>query len=320
MTQRYLALLLTACCISGIPSAASAGIISSFLTFDGPVHHTTNAFGQPFQGGGEDKLDDESRARHIDLGPAGFSAGDIIFGMISISDIDSSNAPNADIGQTEQIALVYSLKIGGAAGTVYAPGSVIPLVAVGDVLNAYDLRNLLHLDISGAAGLNDSSVFVAVTTPTGTMEGGVSPLNFDKASAELEVKEFNSSNSFGNAWSWEVTGGLVSGTDFVEFNFAPQGSTIGTQFGGFTIQKHDFGSGIIFLPVDVAHTSPGTVTTHDVVLSIATVETTGDAPWDFADQSQFLINATPEPASMVVWGGLATIGLCVTAARRRRAK
>lgn len=311
-----LALAVSVCVLDG---SSKASILGSFLTHDGPIHHDLS-FGSPFQGGGEDNIDDESRASYINadgsvdlLGAPTFSAGDVVFGMITISDIDPSGAPNSNIGQTEQLAILFSTVLGGAAGTVYAPGTIIPLIPVADAGNAYDLRNLLDATISGAASLNDDSVFVVVGNETGTDEGGTDPLNFSEATAEAEIGLF--ANASG--WFWEMTGGLVEDHDFFDFNFVGPPGAIGLEAGGFSVQSHDLG-GVAFLPVDVANAAGTAITTHDLTLDFGSVFATGDSPWTFEDEATFTINTyVPEPATIAVWSILAGIGGIVGMRRLR---
>ncbi len=305
----------SALCVA-FSASANAGVISSLLTFDGPVHHTLNAFGSPTTGGGEDQLNDESRGKLVDPGSDGFSTGDILFGMITISDVDSSGVPNVGVGAFQQIAMVYAAKI--LAPVSGDPAGFFRLGAVGDSTNAHDLRKLLDstLGTSAALGLDDSSVFVMLGNQTGThpSEGGsaADPLNFDLGTPELELLEFNS----GNGWAWEATGGIVTSTDYFQAQLALSGDL--TEKGGFSIQKHDFGSGTVFLPVDVKSLL-GAITTHDVILFNGTVTATSDAPWDFEDQSAFVVNAVPEPATLGIWTGILVAFGAARVKRRIRA-
>src|SRR5574338_832599 len=141
---------------------AQATVLSDYLTFDGPAHYTTVA-GATFQGGGEDKLQDDSLSKFVDVdGSGGYSVGDVIYGMVTLSDVAPSNASGQSI-TANQAALLFSAKIesltGGAGGT-------IKLAAIGDSTSAYDLRNLLGVANTNTAGANDETVGIWVSTTT----------------------------------------------------------------------------------------------------------------------------------------------------------
>ena len=303
-------------------SADGAPILPRVTTWDGPTHNVLDGFGSPFVGGGEDMLIDESRAKWADRdGSLSFTAGDIFFGWIAMSDANPSGALASDVGESFQMAVAWSGKLAGAGSGpsgAFVAGDVASVVPVAAALDTLDLRNLLHTDITGAAGLDDSSVFVIVGNEIGTSEGGTSPQNFDKATATAEMSEFNASNSFGDTWTWEATAGILGG-DFwdIVLDEVPPPVLAARERGGFTVQSHAYGS-VVWLPVDVLNMSaPLTVSTHDLALASANVfSPSQDAPWDFADNSTMVVNPTPEPASMLVWSAMA--GLMVLGYRRKR--
>ncbi len=95
--------------------AAQATVLSSYLTFDGPAHYALS-FSTPFQGGGEDKMQDDSLSKFIDADQSGgYSLGDIIFGMVTLSDVAPSNAAGQSL-VSNQITLVFSAKITDMTG------------------------------------------------------------------------------------------------------------------------------------------------------------------------------------------------------------
>ena len=89
---------LAICCITA--STASASIFSNFLTFDGPQHTPA---GVPFQGGGEDKLQDDSLTAFFDNGDGALGVGDIFVGVITLSEINSSGRLSMDVGRTSKL-------------------------------------------------------------------------------------------------------------------------------------------------------------------------------------------------------------------------
>lgn len=310
--RRFSIGLLALCFAVALTSSASAGILSSYLSFDGGVGTVPNS-----RDAGEDQMNDESRASVADedSSGAGFTNGDIIFGMITLSDITRSG-PEVNQTINEQITLVFAGKISGTA-----PGNALSLVPVADVGNAHDLRNLLDVAIQPVGFSDwDDAVFAVVTNPS-TAEAD-DPINFNKATAELELAEM----SVANGWSLEAIGGFdPSGTnqhgdaDYFNFKVLNSSPFIGGEAGGFTVLYHVFGSSTRFLPVSTQDFD-GNVTSHDVIIhsGLTSVTPTEDDPWDYENNSVFLINAVPEPTTLTLAGlGVALFGF---AGYRRRRK
>lgn len=283
-----------------VPVCAQASILSNLLSFDGPVHWTPPL---PFRGGGEDKIDDDSRSVFIDQGAAGYSTGDVIWGILTISDVQASDSDPLNVDKDvelppNRIVFVFSAQIVGAGSY---PGT-FALGPIGNAGSIYDLRQLLDPSVQNGLGDNTIlSVFSAVDTLNNN------PLDWTPSTVETNL-------TAAKGWSWELTAGMAANSDdFFEFLPDP-GSLSGTDRGGLTITSQAFSA--VWLDVDVNDFS-GTTHYNQLVLNPGVVTYEPIAGWTFTDHSTFFVNAVPEPVSLLTWAGLAGIG-AVFAARRRR--
>lgn len=292
-----------------IVASTDASVLTSRLTFDGPIHHTL-LFGSPFQGGGEDKLQDDSVTALVDNGDGVIGIGDFVYGIINMTNTQASTQANQGISQTEQITIVFSAKFTGAGS-----GGSFSLGPVADSLSDIDLRNLLSpsiIDDFSLGAFDDTSVFVVMSNPIGTAEvGGINPLNSNaNIGGAVDANSIENVLTNANGWTGDAIGGLLAGNFF---EFLSTGGLSGLERGGFTITEKNFSG--FFLSVDVANFG-GVITDHDVTLDFgsvnaASVEEQGKG-WVFSDQGSFFVNvkAVPEPATAVVWSillGFATI-------------
>ena len=293
-------------------NTADASILSSLLTFDGPEHTGTAG---AFQGGGEDKLQDDSLSQWVkganNIG-AGFEVGDMIWGIMTLSDIHASGRDSVAVGANPpgQVAFVFSAKI---AGMTSGSGGSFALAPIANAGNAYDLRNLLHSSVT--SGLSNNSLMVGLSSYNDPADdSGLDPLNWSTTQVD-DADGFRTTNG----WSWELTADLVPGTDdFFDFSGNAQGG--GTDRGALTISSQAF-SVTEWLDVDVLDFA-NEVHKGDITLDVGTVtpasESQQERGWTFTDQSTFYVNPVPEPASVITWACLAVIGAAFGARRRRK--
>jgi hypothetical protein len=282
-------------------SVSNGDILSDFLTFDGPQH---TPGGVPFQGGGEDKIQDDSLNKWFDLDRSGtLSIGDQIVSMITVSEINSSGRPSVGVGANSQIAFVSAAEIAG-----FGSGGSLRLAPI--VGGPNSLGALLDPSIAGPANLNANSIGVAMVTGTPDSNPADDPLNWSYAQIS------NGATGFGNAngWSWSATLGMTPGAaDFFELIGA---GGAGLLRGGYSVQSKNFGG--LLLPVDTIDFG---LATH---LNDATLDLGVFGPasgnemargWSFRGQATFYVNVIPEPVQGVVW---TVLGFGVLMNRRRR--
>lgn len=297
----------TLCCCLAAPSSVKASVFSDLLSFDGPRH---TPGGDPFQGGGEDKLEDDSVSNFLDFGTPGFSVGDVIWGVVTLSDVQASGRPSVPVGPNGQVAIIFSAKIAGPGA-----GGSFSLVPIGDSTKSYDLRNLL--DPSVQSGLNDNSLVTILSTTTPDTTPANDPLNWTTTQVSSATTGFSNTNN----WFWELTADLLPGTDDF-FEFVGSAALGGTDRGALTITSSAFGPSSIWELVDVydygavTHLSNLTLDIGSVNIATSAQKANG---WEFRDQSTFFVNPVPEPLSMLVWAGLAGVFGLVIARRRRSA-
>lgn len=267
-----------------LPASAQAGVLSSLLTFNGT----------------EDLLIDQSRSSLFDADSSGgFSLGDVLYGYVSIDQVDADN-DGLDVQDISPDAVVFAFaaKITGANlnGSINLGASDVAGYTLGDLLDADVYSNVTNASETIFVGLEGTPVANVLDEST-----------FDS------LDDFNA----GNGLSYILSGGIAGGSDdFFHFRAAPPGfGFIGAEAGGFTIFDHGFGSGTTFVDVDSGRLDGLADTQHNISLLNGFIsEASSGSVWDFTNNSDFLVNAVPEPSSLLAFAGVFGLGLM----RRRR--
>lgn len=323
--KRFFAVLAMASCWFAAPSFVNASVLSNLLTSDGPAHYALNN-GAPYQGGGEDKLQDDSVSKFEDVdGSGGYSKGDVIWGVLTLSQVQSSGRGVVNVGSFPpgQVAVVFSAKIAGFA-TNSTGATVFNLAPIADSTSNYDLRKILPLSVQN--GLSNESIITILssTTDENVLSGAENPLNWftyqvnnslvDPSTTVAGSSKFTNANN----WFWELTADMkAANNDF--FQFVPDAALEGRDKGGLTITSNAFGA--TWIPVDVIDYL-GVMHKNDLTLNLGVVSNAGDYylghGWTLTDKSDLYVNAVPEPAAMAVWVVLCGCGGLGLFRRRRR--
>ena len=260
-------------------SSANAGVLSSLLTFNGTA----------------DVLIDQSRSNFFDNDQNGvFSTGDILSGFVSIdqADPDNDSLGVIDVNSPDAVVFAFAAEVTGVD-----PENLVANLGP----NVEVLSSLLDSDI--AANITDpGTIFVA-------LESAASPASPLDESVFDALDDFNADNGF----SFVLSGGFADGTDdFFQFEPVGSGGIIGIESGGFTVFDSPFGE---LLPVSVVRLDGAPDSLHDTTLFNGTItNATPGSAFDFANNSDFAINAVPEPTTMMSFIGI--FGL-VTMRRRK---
>lgn len=263
-------------------------------------------------GSGLQELQDESQSmfENLDgsvdgLGRPTFTAGDVIWGFASISDIVPGQGT---LEANEQIVVAYAFEV----GDVILPGI---FDVKGSTVAGFTIDDLLSDFTPMGAGVGDTTAFIVLSNDTGLDPLKDSPSEPGSSVLPTEFDSFFNSTD----WSYELTGGIAAGTDDYSQFFAGNGiSTIGDQVGGFTIFDQAFTRE--FKDVDLTNPLTQVTTQHDITLDLSTIRSDASGRWDFEDNADFFVNSVPEPSSILSFGALMGAGLFVAARRRRKQK
>ena len=269
-------------------SSANAGILGSLLSFNGV----------------EDRLIDQSRSNFNDNDQSGgFSVGDVLSGFVSIDqvDADNDNLGVVDVNSPESVVFAFAAEVQSVDPTTGLTELGVSTVA------DQTLEDLLDADIFANVSNPGETIFVGLE--------GSNPASVIDESVFNSLDDFNAANGF----EYVLSGGIADGTnDFFQFSplTVPGFDIIGIEGGGFTVFDNLLGvpaGG--FLPVASTRLDGTGDSFHDVTLINGTIETIENSAFDFANNSDFLINAVPEPTSILSFAGVFVLGIVP---RRRR--
>lgn len=305
-------------------STTYGGILDGALTFNGI----------------RDELKDESVGSIVDSDGSGtVNAGDYIQGVIQIDQI-TRDAGSSTVSVNSVFA-VYSLKVSSVVGTV------INLTSETDANNNYSISKILTESGFSTAGLTNvtgalSNAVFAVFEKSGTTS--LTDIDADTTDSTPISVTYAGDDRIGNViaadqgWTLDLVAGLL-GDDVYQINLRsasylnlatlaalygnPGNTTIGDYYVASSVLYHSFGAGTVFLELVTADADNNTVYGDIVAAGNNIISEPSDAAhsgnWNFSDDGNFKINATPEPMSLAVWSVLGTIGM-VGLRRRRNSK
>ena len=275
-------------------SIANASILSGYLTYDGV----------------EDGLTDDSRASKTNPTQP-LAVNDIIYGVIQITSVQSSGVPNQFL-PPQTIAAIFSATITGGSGTGASPftlGATAQTGAGGLGLDA--LAPNLWAASGATAAEKANSIFLVGSNSNNlnllTEVGGTAKNSLIAADSTL----------MGAGGMYEATGGIQVGlNEYGDADFFEAVVAFGVilERGGFTIFDMAFPGPITSVPSQHLDSS---VTDHDLSLSGLVRPFNPGSVYLFDDDARLGLNVVPEPMSLFVWAGIASLGCCVAVRRRR---
>jgi hypothetical protein len=275
--------------IAGGPSSARASILGDFYGFEEDVQIEDRDVERLIKGAGN-------------VGGATLEVGDILEAVIRFDNISGSNIGLSDlddfVGNSEYELLGYSrIRVASITANGDAKGSVAITFDSGFA----DGQTMVQLFESTAAG----NVYNEAIAPAALIAAVTSQ-------------------------SLIASAGLVDADDFWVAPFAApsvDATTLAAFNPGFGFA---LGLSVITADLDLKIANEALVTVNPLTGAVVTVDIVGSgnvksrAPgvntgWDASSDAVFQYHTVPEPASLAVWGMLATAGLGLSIARRRKA-